>query len=47
MKTSDGAWVSPQFYFEGVSKHKYSKRMNELKEAIENVINKFATDLKK
>ena len=46
MKTSDGAWVSPQFYFEGVSKHKYSKKMNELKEAVEKVINKFTTDQK-
>jgi hypothetical protein len=46
MKTSDGAWVSPQFYFEGVSKHKYSKKMSELKEAVEKVINKFTTDQK-
>ena len=46
MKTSDGAWVSPQFYFEGVSKHKYSKKMTELKEAVEKVINKFTTDQK-
>lgn len=46
MKTSDGAWVSPQFYFEGVSKHKYSKKMTELKEAIEKVINEFTTNKK-
>lgn len=47
MKTSDGAWVSPQFYFEGVSKHKYSKKMTELKEAVEKVVNKFTTNIKK
>ena len=47
MKTADGAWVSPQFYFEGVSKHKYSKKMTECKAAVEKVISEFATDLKK
>ena len=46
MKTSDGAWVSPQFYFEGVSKHTYSKKMAELKEAVEKVIEKFTTNKK-
>ena len=46
MKTSDGAWVSPQFYFEGVSKHTYSKKMTELKEAVEQVIEKFTTNKK-
>lgn len=47
MKTGDGAWISPQFYFEGVSKHKYSKKMTELKTAVTDVINKYTTEQKK
>ena len=30
----------------GVSKHKYSKKMTELKEAVEKVVNEFTTNKK-
>ena len=43
MKTSTGTWVSPQFYFQGLKGHMYSKKMADLKTKIDTLIEEFAT----
>ena len=43
MKTSDGAWVSPQLYFQGVNGKKYSKKMDEFRTAFNTLVEKYAT----
>ncbi len=41
LKTSDGSWVSPQLYFQGVNGEAYSKEMNELREKFNTLVNKY------
>jgi len=42
LKTATGKLVSPQLYFQGIGKDKYSKRMIELKEKFNTLVNVFA-----
>jgi hypothetical protein len=43
MKTSDGTWVSPQLYFQGVNGRTYSKKMNEFRTEFNTLVEKYAT----
>tara|TARA_R110002020_G_scaffold256273_2_gene469927 strand:- start:23510 stop:23779 length:270 start_codon:yes stop_codon:yes gene_type:complete len=42
LKTADGTLVSPQLYFQGIGKAKYSKRMTELKEEFNSLVGKYS-----
>jgi len=44
MKTSEGTWVSPQLYFQGVGKSKYTKKMDEFKTEFNSLLEKYATN---
>ena len=46
MKTKEGKWVQPMFYFRGAKGTTNSKKQNELIENIEKSINKFTTKRK-
>jgi len=46
MKTSNGRNVSPQLYFQGIGKDKYSKKMTELKNEFNKLVNTYATEQK-
>jgi len=41
IKTSEGTWVTPQFYFQGLRGQTPSKKMNQLKDEIATVIEKY------
>ena len=41
IKTSEGTWVTPQFYFQGLKGRTPSKKMNQLKDEITAVIEKY------
>lgn len=43
MKTSNGRNVSPQLYFQGIGKDTYSKKMTELKDEFNKLVNTYAT----
>ena len=44
MKTSDGKWVTPQLYFQGLGKDgNYSKKMTALKDEVTAVFEKYTT----
>jgi hypothetical protein len=43
MKTSNGNLVSPQLYFQGIGKDKYSSDMSELKEKFNALVTKYTT----
>ena len=40
LKTSDGSWVSPQLYFQGVKGQKYSDEMNKLRAEFNSLVDK-------
>jgi len=46
LKTASGKLVSPQLYFQGIGKDKYSKRMIELKEKFNTLVNEYAQTTK-
>ena len=41
IKTSEGTWVTPQFYFQGLKGKTPSKMMTQLKDEITSVIEKY------
>ena len=41
VKTANGTFVTPQFYFQGLNGNKYSKPMTELKDKVAKLINKY------
>ena len=44
MKTSDGKWVTPQLYFQGLGKDgNYSKKMAALKDEVTAIFEKYTT----
>ena len=43
VKTANGTFVTPQFYFQGLNGSKYSKPMTELKDKVATLINKYTT----
>mgnify|MGYP005989492883 CR=1 FL=1 len=43
VKTANGTFVTPQFYFQGLNGNKYSKPMTELKDKVATLINKYTT----
>jgi|TARA_R100001530_G_scaffold27943_4_gene22209 hypothetical protein len=43
MKTKTGGWVSPQFYFQGISGAEPSAKMTELKDKIRTLISEYST----
>lgn len=43
VKTANGTFVTPQFYFQGLNGNKYSKPMTELKDKVAKLINKYTT----
>lgn len=49
IKTANNTWVTPQFYFQGLSKAKYSKNMITLHDEVKGIISKYtvATTSKK
>jgi len=42
LKTADNTLVSPQLYFQGIGKAKYSKKMTELKEEFQKLVGKYS-----
>ncbi len=46
MKTASGNLVSPQLYFQGIAKDKYSKEMQELKNKFNSLVSKYTTSKK-
>ena len=46
VKTANGTFVTPQFYFQGLDGSKYSKKMTELRNEVTNLINKYTTTVK-
>jgi len=46
MKTINGNLVSPQLYFQGIGKDKYSKEMQELKSKFSVLISEYTTSKK-
>jgi len=43
MKTAQGGFVTPQFYFQGLDGHEYSKKMQDLRGKVQTLINDFTT----
>jgi|TARA_R100001530_G_scaffold110437_1_gene77746 hypothetical protein len=43
IKTANGNLVSPQLYFQGIGKDKYSSEMTELKEKFNSLVSKYTT----
>ena len=43
MKTAQGGFVTPQFYFQGLDGHEYSKKMQDLRSKVQTLINDFTT----
>ena len=43
VKTANGTFVTPQFYFQGLNGSEYSKPMTELKDKVASLINKYTT----
>jgi predicted transcriptional regulator len=43
IKTASGNFVSPQLYFQGIGKDKYSQEMNELKQKFNSLISEYTT----
>ena len=43
VKTANGTYVTPQFYFQGLNGSEYSKPMTKLKDEVANLINKYTT----
>ena len=43
IKTANGNFVSPQLYFQGIGKDKYSQEMNELKQKFNSLITEYTT----
>ena len=46
IKTASGTYVTPQFYFQGLNGNKYSKKMTELRNAVQAAIEKHTTIVK-
>ena len=49
MKTKNNSYVTPQFYFRGLSKNgngEYSKKMEELHSKVHELFNKYTTEQK-
>jgi len=46
MKTKNGTYVTPQFYFQGLNGNEYSKKMRELRDAVQDAIEKHTTIVK-
>tara|TARA_R110000803_G_scaffold162593_1_gene226233 strand:- start:2341 stop:2613 length:273 start_codon:yes stop_codon:yes gene_type:complete len=42
IKTANGNLVSPQLYFQGIGKDKYSNEMNELKQKFNSLISEYS-----
>jgi hypothetical protein len=49
IKTANNTWVTPQFYFQGLNKARYSKNMTTLHDEVKELISKYtvATTSKK
>ena len=43
MKTSDGKWVTPQLYFQGLDGSEYSKKMTEFRAEFQSLVTKYCT----
>ena len=43
MKTADGGYVTPQFYFQGLKGQSYSKKMTDLRSKVQTLFNEFTT----
>tara|TARA_B100001123_G_C15033073_1_gene916216 strand:+ start:483 stop:755 length:273 start_codon:yes stop_codon:yes gene_type:complete len=43
IKTANGNLVSPQLYFQGIGKDKYSSEMTELKDKFNSLVSKYTT----
>ena len=46
MKTKNGTYVTPQFYFQGLNGNEYSTKMKELRNVVQNAIEKHTTLIK-
>ena len=46
VKTANGTFVTPQFYFQGLNGNGYSKKMTELRQKVTNLINEYTTTVK-
>ena len=46
VKTANGTFVTPQFYFQGLDGNGYSKKMTELRAKVTNLINEYTTTIK-
>ena len=46
VKTANGTFVTPQFYFQGLDGNGYSKKMTELREKVTNLISEYTTTVK-
>tara|TARA_Y100000593_G_C4226606_1_gene294804 strand:- start:287 stop:556 length:270 start_codon:yes stop_codon:yes gene_type:complete len=47
MKTKNGTYVTPQFYFQGLNGSEYSNKMRELRNTVQTAIEKHTTIIKK
>ena len=47
MKTKNGTYVTPQFYFQGLNGNEYSNKMRELRNTVQTAIEKHTTIIKK
>ena len=43
MKAKNNSWVSPQFYFRGLSNDEYSKKMTELSNKVHELFEEYTT----
>ena len=46
VKTANGTFVTPQFYFQGLDGNGYSRKMTELREKVTNLISEYTTTVK-
>jgi len=46
VKTANGTFVTPQFYFQGLNGNGYSKKMTELRTKVQTLINDYTTIVK-
>ena len=46
VKTANGTYVTPQFYFQGLNGNGYSKKMTELRTKVQTLINDYTTIVK-
>ena len=43
MKTSNGTWVCPQLYFQGLNGNGYSKKMTEFRDKFNSLVSEYTT----